>query len=283
MQKLVALFISVLSCLAYVTSNAKELASIEFISGSFTQGGLVIGKTAPENKIYLNQKPVKVGADGIVLLGFDRDAELSQTIKVVGKSANEMLTLTLIKQDYPIERIDGLPSSKVTPQKPEVLKRIRQEVALVKKAREVQSERRDFLQQIQWPATGRISGVYGSQRILNGVPKRPHFGLDIANKTGSPVVAPWSGKVVLVHQDMFYTGGTLIIDHGMGVTTTYIHLDKLHVEQGQQVAQGDLIGEIGMTGRATGPHLDWRLNLGQQRLDPYLLVKHIEQGDATQN
>jgi murein DD-endopeptidase MepM/ murein hydrolase activator NlpD len=132
-----------------------------------------------------------------------------------------------------------------------------------------------------WPVTGRISGVYGSQRILNGKPKRPHYGVDIAAPTGTPVKAPADGVVSLVHNDMFYSGGTLIVDHGHGLSTTYMHLHKILVKKGQRVKQGDVIAQVGATGRVTGPHLHWGMNWFDTRLDPSLLVPPMPKPAAT--
>ncbi len=183
--------------------------------------------------------------------------------------------MKIAKRDYRIQRIDGLPPRKVTP-KAEDLKRIRQETALVKAARRRDDPRTDFMRGFIWPAKGRVSGVYGSQRILNGQPRRPHFGVDVAGPVGTPVVAPADGVVTLVHPDMFFSGGTLVIDHGHGLSSSFLHLSEVLVKEGQRVKQGELIARIGATGRVTGAHLDWRMNLFDTRIDPQLLV-----GDMT--
>jgi murein DD-endopeptidase MepM/ murein hydrolase activator NlpD len=150
--------------------------------------------------------------------------------------------------------------------------RIRKEIAQVKKARNRNDSREDFLRGFQWPVKGRISGVYGSQRVLNGQPRRPHFGVDIAAPVGTLVHSPTDGVVTLTHDDMFFSGGTLIIDHGHGLSSTFIHLNAILVKEGDRVRQGDVIAEVGATGRVSGPHLDWRMNLLGDRLDPQLLV-----------
>jgi len=142
----------------------------------------------------------------------------------------------------------------------------------IAKARATRSQLSDFLDDFILPAQGRISGVYGSQRVFNGEPRRPHFGLDVANKVGTPVIAPVGGIITLAEDDMYYSGGTLIMDHGFGVSSTFIHLSKIHVTAGQRVEKGELIAEIGATGRVTGPHLDWRVNWYRERLDPALLL-----------
>ena len=163
------------------------------------------------------------------------------------------------------------PPRKVSPSA-EDLERIYKDIALVKTVRKKDDPRTDFTQAFIWPVTGRISGVYGSQRILNGKPKRPHYGVDIAAPTGTPVKAPADGVVTMAHSDMFYSGGTLIVDHGHGISTVYMHLHKILVEAGQRVQQGDVIARVGATGRVTGPHLHWGMNWFETRLDPSLLV-----------
>ena len=130
----------------------------------------------------------------------------------------------------------------------------------------------DALAGFQWPAIGPISGVYGSQRIYNGTPRSPHYGVDVAVPTGTPVLAPSSGVVTLAEPDLFYSGGTIILDHGFRLSSSFLHLSKVHVAVGQEVKQGELIGEVGATGRATGPHLDWRMSWRNQRIDPQLLA-----------
>ena len=174
-------------------------------------------------------------------------------------------------REYAIERVDGLPPATVTPD-PEALERIRQEAELVATARARRDPRTDYAEGFAWPAGGRISGVYGSQRILNGEPRRPHYGLDIAAPTGSPVFAPADGIVTLVHPDMYFSGGTIVLDHGQGLSSTFLHLSRALVEAGTSVRKGDLIGEIGATGRASGPHLDWRMNWLDRKVDPQLLL-----------
>jgi murein DD-endopeptidase MepM/ murein hydrolase activator NlpD len=181
------------------------------------------------------------------------------------------LTLTVAPREYEIERVDGLPPSTVTPD-PAALERIRRETEMVAAARARRDQRTDYAEGFTWPAGGRISGVYGSQRILNGEPRRPHYGLDIAAPTGSPVFAPADGVVTLVHSDMYFSGGTIVLDHGQGLSSTFLHLSRTLVETGTAVSQGDLIGEIGATGRASGPHLDWRMNWLDRRVDPRLLL-----------
>jgi len=181
------------------------------------------------------------------------------------------ISKTLEKQDYRIQRVNGVPQRTVTPSE-EHLARIRREAALVKEARKTELPERFFTQTFIWPTKGPITGVFGSQRVYNGVPGRPHFGVDVGVPTGTPVMSPANGTVTLAEDDLFYSGGTVIIDHGMGVSSTVMHMSKVHATVGQVVLQGDIVGEVGATGRATGPHLDWRMNWRSTRIDPALIV-----------
>lgn len=242
------------------------------LKGDFTQGGLVIGQAVKGSKVNFEGMDLKQTEEGHFVFGFHRDMPESAVLTISKDGKKEVQKLFIRKREYNIERVDGLPPSKVNPMKPEVLARIKKEGALVGSARAKTSEMTAFMQDFIWPAKGRLSGFYGSQRVLNGEPKRPHYGLDVAAPTGTPVVAPADGVVRLAYDDMYYSGGTLIVDHGFGVSSTFIHLNSIEVEDGQPVKQGDLIATIGSTGRSTGPHLDWRINWFKSRLDPQLLV-----------
>ena len=243
------------------------------LQGNFIQGGIVFGKTTPGNQVIFDQKAIRVSSAGDFIIGFNRDESEQVSLKVVTPSGEQISRkLAVQKRNYQIQRIDGLPKSKVTPRKPEVLARIRQEAALAGKARKLDDDRADFLETFVWPTVGPISGVYGSQRILNGKPRRPHFGVDVAAPTGTEVVAPASGLVTMAHPDMFFSGGTIILDHGHGLSSSFLHLSELMVKTGDVVKQGDLIARVGATGRVTGAHLDWRMNLFKRRVDPQLLV-----------
>lgn len=237
---------------------------------SIVPGQLVVATAPVGSEVRVNGKPVAVGKQGVYVFGVGRDAVEPVTVSIHYQGETRETKLPINIRQYKTDDIKGVEKKYVSPPK-KVLARIKNDNKQIGIARATQSQRVDFLAPIVWPATGRISGVFGSQRIFNGVPKRPHFGLDIANKTGEPVVAPWAGKVVLAVNDMYYSGGTLIIDHGFGVTTTYIHLSKITVKKGQVITQGEKIAEIGATGRVTGPHLDWRINWLKERLDPALL------------
>lgn len=257
---------------ALIISTSFSAMALE-LKGHLTQGGLVTGQLDNAKSVSLNGKSLKLADNGLFVFGFGRDAKPVHTLSWVdktGKSRSQDLVITL--RDYDIDKITGVAKKYVSPPKA-VSERISREAVAVRKARAVNSDLEYFLQPVLRPAKGRISGVYGSQRYFNGEPRRPHFGLDIANKTGSPVYAPISGTVVFAEPDLYYSGGTLILDHGHGVTSTYIHLSKLDVKVGQKIEQGTKIAEIGATGRVTGPHLDWRFNWQGERLDPALLMQ----------
>ncbi len=240
--------------------------------GPQVQGGLLQGSAAVGSKVKVDGRSVKLSPEGLFLVGFGRDYGLESRVVVTSPDGvRESVVLQVERRDYDIQHIDGLPKRKVAPNADD-MKRIRKEGSLVAQGRRRNDSRTDFLSGWIWPATGVISGVYGSQRVLNGKPRRPHFGVDIAAPTGTPVVAPADGVVTMVHHDMFFSGGTLIVDHGHRLTSSFLHLSKILVVEGAQVKRGDVIAEIGATGRVTGAHLDWRMNWGKERIDPQLLV-----------
>ncbi|SHG98088.1 M23 family metallopeptidase [Ferrimonas marina] len=253
-----------LICLPFST------AALE-LQGELTQGSLIRGQTQPGDSVSLNGEALPVTEQGAFVFGFGRDAELQHELVILRDGESESHALTLKPRDYDIQRIEGIARNIMQPS-PEAQARAAEDAEQAYLARERFEPRLDWQQDFIWPLTGRITGVYGSQRIFNGEPRNPHYGIDIAAPTGTPVVAPADGVVTLAVPDMFYSGGTLIIDHGYGVSSTMIHLSKILVEPGTEVSQGDAIAEVGATGRATGPHLDWRINWHQQRLDPVLLV-----------
>ncbi|MDX1425698.1 MAG: M23 family metallopeptidase [Kiloniellales bacterium] len=242
------------------------------LTGALSQGGLVYGQTRPGAEVRLDGRPVPVGEDGRFLFGFGRDAAPEAVLELTlpdGTQARR--TLEIAQRAYDIQRVDGLPQEKVTPPE-EVLARIAAERAMVKEVRQVFRPQAWFESGFIWPVEGPISGVYGSQRILNGEPRWPHYGVDVAAPEGTPIVAPADGLVVLAHDDMYYSGGTLMIDHGYGLTSAYLHLKEIWVEEGQMLRQGEPIASVGATGRVTGAHLDWRFNWFDERLDPELIV-----------
>ncbi len=260
---------SLFRCLCLMVLAVPAQACLE-MEPELRQGALVWGRVAPGSTVIMDDETLAVAADGTFVLGFGRDETGERSLQVEGQQSCA-LTLTIQPRDYRIQRVEGVPQRTVTPD-PEDLKRIRREAALVAAARKNSSPAADFAAGFAWPVTGPISGVYGSQRVYNGTPGRPHFGVDVAVPTGTPVTAPAPGVVTLAEPDLFYSGGTIIIDHGMDVSSSFLHLSDVTVAVGQRVAPGDIIGKVGSTGRATGPHLDWRMNWRNRRVDPQLLV-----------
>ena len=241
------------------------------LNGKFTQGALLRGQAPAGAKVTLNGETVQTNKDGKFVVGFEREAPLQQTLVVkLDNGQKWQRDITLEKREYNIQRIDGLEQKMVSPPA-EVTARIKQDNINVANARSGNTDLDALFTRFEWPAKGVLSGVYGSQRILNGVPKWPHYGLDIANETGTPVYAPVDGVVTMAN-DLYYSGNTLILDHGMRVFSTFLHMDTITVEVGETVKQGEQIGTIGSTGRSTGPHLDWRINLGNTRLDPQTII-----------
>jgi len=232
--------------------------------GKFIQGSFILGKTEPGSKVFIDKKKVKVTSDGYFAFGLDRDRKNNVVITINEKK----IIKKVFKREYKIQRIDGLEEKKVTPPE-EVYERIKRENKWIGEARAIESDLDFFKNKFINPLENAIvTGVYGSQRILNGKPKWPHYGIDFAAKEGTEIKAMLDGVVTLAESDLFYTGGTLIFDHGHGISTLYMHMKTLMVKKGQKVKQGEVIGTVGSTGRSTGAHLDVRLNWFQTRLDP---------------
>lgn len=263
-----------LGCGLLVTGGLVQAQAPELVlEGKQVQGGLLQGRTIPGSVVKVDGKAIRVSESGVFLVGFGRDAPPESKVEARLPGGKKLTrSVRVAPREYDIQRIEGLPPSKVKPPKKD-WDRIAREAALAKEARRLDSQRTDFLDGFIWPLEGRISGVYGSQRILNGTPRRPHFGVDIAAPVGTRATAPADGVVTLAHPDMFYSGGTLIIDHGHGLSSTFMHLHRILVKTGQRVRQGEPVAEVGATGRVTGAHLDWRMNLFTKRLDPQLLVE----------
>ena len=244
--------------------------AIEF-NGKFIQGHFIIGKTEPKSKIIIGKKEVKVSKDGYFVFGIDRDRKFDVLVTKIKEGKKEKIIKKVFKRKYKIQRIDGLPENKVTPPE-EVYKRIKDENYRIGEARTINSNLIFFKNKFIMPVNGIVTGVYGSQRILNGKPRWPHYGIDIAAKQGTKIKASGSGIITMAEDDLYYTGGTVIMDHGHGISTIYSHLEKVMVRVGDKINQGDIIGTVGSTGRSTGPHLDFRINWFQTRLDPMTVL-----------
>ena len=241
------------------------------LEGDFVQGGLVKGKTNPKIQIKFKDKLLRKNIDGYFIIGFGRDHPDIAYLSLKPKKIWLKKSISVKKRIYKTQVINGLQKRMVTPPK-SFYDRIKKENKSIKQIRALDTNLDFIFQKFNWPTKGIISGVFGSQRILNGTPKRPHYGVDIAAAKGSPVLAPTKSIVRMAEKDLYYTGGTIMLDHGHGVTSVYSHLSVINVEVGDTVTKGQNIGEVGSTGRSTGPHLDWRVNWFYERLDPALLV-----------
>ncbi|KRE89558.1 peptidase M23 [Frateuria sp. Soil773] len=241
------------------------------IPATVSQGGLVIARVPAGSRVSVGGRPVRVGADGTVVFGAGRDEKGPLQVGLTAPDGRQRaLRIAVIPRDWPIERVDGVPPKTVNPP-PAIAARIQREQAAVATARERDDGREDFRGGFAWPVQGRISGRFGNQRVYNGEPKAPHSGMDIAIPQGTPVRAPTAGIVTFANPDLYLTGGTVVLDHGFGLSSNFLHLSKLQVRAGQRVARGQVIALSGMTGRATGPHLHWGFNWFGTRLDPLLL------------
>ena len=235
--------------------------------GCFCEGGLITGIASKNDKILIDGVEIKTFENGEFIFAFGR--KYKDTIKV--KFNDNLKIFNIKKKKYKIERINGLPKKKVEPSK-EDFKRIIKDKEKISLSKKVGEKKKLFDKKFILPVNGRLSGVFGSQRILNSKPRRPHYGIDIAQKKGAPVIAPSSGKVKLVDYGMFFTGNTIVVDHGLGLMSIFAHLEDIFVEEGQKIKIGEKIGSVGMTGRATGPHLHWGIYLEKKPVDPLALT-----------
>jgi murein DD-endopeptidase MepM/ murein hydrolase activator NlpD len=245
------------------------------LTGRLVQGGHAIGRTWPRAMVFVDGEALTTAsADGVFVVGFDRDAPDSVQLEVRSGQRSARRTLEIARGQFPSTRIDGLPRATVEPSDPALLARIRREVALKTEGFASRIDADHFKDGFAWPLdSDRVSSLWGSQRILNGTPARPHYGIDLAAPEGTPIHAPAAGKVTLARSGLHFEGGLVLIDHGQGLITAYLHQSRLDVRTGQDVNPGEVLGRIGMTGRATGPHLCWRMKWRDRNLDPSLMVK----------
>jgi len=243
------------------------------LKGTFYQGNLIIGKVESKSTIFIDKKKIKISDQGFFAFGLNKERKNDVTIEEVKNGFSEKITKKVLKKKYQIQKIDGLPPKQVTPPK-EVYERIKRDNKLITEARSIDSNLIFFSNKFEVPIKNSIiTGVYGSQRILNGIPKSPHYGLDFAAKEGTKIKAMLDGVVTLSEKNLYYTGGTIIFDHGHGVSTLYMHMKDVYVKKGQKIKKRDVIGTVGKTGRATGAHLDIRLNWFDVKLDPASVLK----------
>ncbi|MDH4571461.1 peptidase M23 [Salinicola acroporae] len=242
---------------------------------SVQQGSMVIGRVPPGSQVTVAGHDLRVTGYGTVVFGVGRDASGRQMVSVTTPDGRQQsAAVTITPRDWPIERIDGVPPRTVSPP-PEIAARIAREQAAVSAERKRNDDRVGFAQAFVWPVEGRISGRFGNQRIYNGTPGSAHSGMDIAAAEGTPVKAPASG-VITFADDLYLTGGTVLLDHGYGISSNFLHLSRIDVKVGDRVEQGDVIGAVGATGRATGPHLHWGMNWFDTRIDPLLVLERTQ-------
>ena len=268
------LFITLLTPSVSQADNS-VIKGVIWHDGTIEQGGLIIAQLPKGSQAQLDDIKLPQSADGYIAFGFHRDDIDAQILKITDKDNHLHLTeLTPKIRNYKTQSITGLAGKYVSPPQ-KVLDRIARDREEVTLARSLTSTQDDFAKTgFNWPLKGTVTGIYGSQRILNGQPRAPHYGIDIAAPTGTAISAPAAGIITLV-EDLYYTGWTIIIDHGLGISSTYLHLSSVDVITGEAVQMGDIIGKVGSTGRSTGSHLDWRINWYQKRLDPQLATNSL--------
>jgi murein DD-endopeptidase MepM/ murein hydrolase activator NlpD len=251
--------------------TALAINGAEIVRGTAVEGGLIIAQTTPGNRVEIDGNAVPISEDGLFLIGFHHQSDEIVRVDIIDGQTRQSTRLTALQRQYDIQRIDGLASKMVTPPD-DVIARIKNDQKMVREARQRVAPLGNFVDGFEWPVRGRISGVFGSQRILNGKPRQPHYGIDIAAPRGTPVLAPASGKVTLV-MDLYYSGWTILMAHGLGLNSSFLHLDQVAVSTGETVAKGAVLGWVGSSGRSTGPHLDWRLDWMGRRLDAALIAE----------
>ena len=265
-----ALFLAAILCFSG-SGRASDPAAIR-LADSVQPGGLVIGKAAAGSAVHVDDRRIRVSGDGRFVFGVGRDAKGTIDVRIKPPQGNEIKRIVGISErDYKIQRIDGLPSRKVEPN-PDDQAKIEEDWILLNRAKSMDSDALAFADKAVWPVIGPISGVFGSQRILNGKPKSPHRGVDVAASHGTAVSAMLDGIVTIATEDMYFTGGTVMVDHGHGVQSLYAHLASIDVQVGQRLTRGEPLGTIGSTGRATGPHLHLSLYWFRTALDPALIL-----------
>lgn len=243
---------------------------------SASQGALVIGKVPPGSRVDYAGRQLRVSGYGSVVFGIGRDEHGPLQLQVTGADGSvARASIAVTPRDWPTEQVNGVPPKTVNPP-PEIAARIQREQAQVTAARERDDPRPDFAQAFVWPVQGRISGRFGNARVYNGQPGAGHSGMDIAVPTGTPVKAPAAGVITFAAPDLYLTGGTILLDHGFGVSSNFLHLSRIDVKVGERVQQGQVIGAVGATGRATGPHLHWGMNWFDVRIDPLLVLERTK-------
>ena len=275
MKKVLALllWLTVLPSSAFAQQNSSSLDSKIAFPASVPQGGLVFGKVPPGSQVRYAGRDLRVSGYGTVVFGVGRDEPGPLEVEIKRPDGiRDAAQIAVTPRQWPLEQVDGVPPKTVNPP-PAIAERIKREQALVTAARERDDDRTDFAKPFVWPVQGRISGRFGNARVYNGQPGAGHSGMDIAAPAGTPVKAPAAGVVTFAAPDLYLTGGTLLLDHGFGVSSNFLHLSRIDVKVGDRVEQGQIIATVGATGRATGPHLHWGMNWFDVRIDPLLVLE----------
>ncbi len=261
-------------CVIFVVFTLTSMVSAALeLKGEWQQGGVIIGKVPVGTQVEYRDKKLQISPTGEFVIGLGRDAgKQAGLVTIDSDGVRKEHRFDVKGRTYNIQKVTGVPQQTVEPDLAQI-ERAKREAQMAADARKGDLPLTFFAQKFKWPLIGPVTGVYGSQRFYNGVPNSPHYGVDIARPVGTLVKAPAGGVVTLVHPDMFFSGGTLIIDHGHGLSSTFIHLSKILVKKSDDIVQGQAIAQVGKTGRATGPHLDWRMNWFEERVDPQLLVE----------
>ena len=269
-----ALLVGAAALAAAGTTRARAADGLE-LTGRFVQGGHALGRTWPRALVFVDGEALAAASSsGHFIVGFDRDAPASVEVEVRADGRSVRRALDIAPGEFPITRVDGLPPSTVTPTDPALLARIAREVELKTEGFASRLDADHFRDGFDWPVTGfRVSSRWGAQRVLNGTPARPHYGIDLAAPAGTVIRAPAAGRVTLAETDLHFEGGLVLIDHGQGLITAYLHQSRIDVRAGQDLRRGDSVGRVGMSGRATGPHLCWRMKWRNRNLDPSLLTR----------
>ena len=255
------------------TPNVRLAPLPLILRGMPQQSGVLVGETVPNAIIDAAGIAATAGSDGRFIIGFDRDAPPTASIVVTSGGRSTTQVVTVAPRSYPVRTISGLPAATVNPP-PEAMARIEREAALKARAFNSRDEiARGFTERFRWPLESvRVTSPWGAVRRLNGALQRPHYGIDLGGATGTPIFAPASGLVIMAEPDMHFEGGIIAIDHGQGLISIYLHQSRLIARVGQRVVAGTQIGAIGSKGRATGPHLCWRMRWRGRQLDPSLRV-----------
>lgn len=269
LRRLLLLLTLALAGTALASADAPSLRAS--LPESLQQGALAIGRVAPGSQVQVDGRAVRVDESGRFLLAVARDAVEPLGLRWTDPAGRQHAQdIAVTPRDWPVEAVSGVPPKTVSPP-PEIAARIAREQAAVAAARDRDDARSDFAEGFDWPLSGRISGRFGASRSYNGKPGAPHSGMDIAAPTGAPIAAPAPGVISFARPDLYLTGGTVLLDHGHGLSSVFLHLSRIDVKPGQRVERGQRIGAVGATGRASGPHLHWGVNWFGTRLDPLLL------------